>query len=81
MEEESMNAMIGEDRRYVETSDREIYWRNKYAVAVERFKLGQEGEATFRKVLLDLGFRGQEVYAEISLALMERERALRQKTF
>ena len=63
--------MNGEDRRYVESSDREIWWREKYAVAVDRFQKKQEGEPTFRKVLLDLGFRGQEIDAEVHLAKMK----------
>lgn len=62
--------MIGEDKRYVATSDREEWFRNKYAVAVERFKKGNETEAVFRAVLVGLGFRGQEINAEVNLAKM-----------
>lgn len=59
-----------EDNRYVDISTREELWRHKYHTAVERFKKGLEGEATFRAVLVTLNFRGQEIDAEISLAKM-----------
>ena len=54
-----------------EESDwREELWRHKYNTAVKRFKAGMEGEATFRAVLHTLRFRGQEIDAEVNLALM-----------
>lgn len=43
-------------------------WRAKYDLAVERFKAGQIGEDTFRLSLHFLGFRGQDLEAEMTLA-------------
>jgi hypothetical protein len=62
--------MYGEDTRYVESSDREVWWRLKYKIAVERFKSGMESEEVFRAVLFTLGYRGQEIQTEINLAAM-----------
>jgi hypothetical protein len=62
--------MYGEDTRYVESSDREAWWRLKYKIAVERFKSGMESEEVFRAVLFTLGYRGQEISTEVSLATM-----------
>jgi hypothetical protein len=42
-------------------------WRAKYDIAVEQFKAGQIGEDTFRLSLHFLGFRNQELEAEIGL--------------
>lgn len=64
--------MSSEDLRYVDSSTREELWRFKYQQAVERFSSGKEGEATFRAVLIGLGFRGQELAAEIALAKMAK---------
>lgn len=54
--------------RYAASSDREEWWRWKYNTAIERFQAGKEGETTFRAVLIDLGFRGRELDAEVNLA-------------
>ncbi len=43
-------------------------WRAKYDTAVEQFKAGRIGEDTFRLSLHFLGFRNQELEAEITLA-------------
>jgi hypothetical protein len=60
--------LCGEDARYVDISTREELWRYKYNIAVERFRRGLEGEATFRAVLIILGYRGREIDAEVNLA-------------
>lgn len=44
----------------------------RQAARVAEFVAGQIGEPTLRKCLLDLGFRGSDLIAEINLAKMQK---------
>ena len=44
----------------------------RHDARIAEFVAGQIGEQTLRKSLIDLGFRGQELTAEMNLAKMQK---------